>query len=166
MNLRVKAYLLTFFGYIFFHSLMTAYSFAAPFFQQTYKLSNTYIGAVDGTLYFSKGVGFLLRYRIIKQSSIMKHFFISSTIFVSAYFLFPFLSLANFLNIENVKPIFFILITVYGFFLYNNWTVSLSIINNYYTTEKDGSKLGFWSAAGDFGSIVGFLFPSLLIIQL
>ena len=98
MSIKVKAYLLTFFGYIFFHSLMTAYSFAAPFFQSSYQLSNIYIGALDGTLYFSTGIGFLLRYKITKQSSIMKHFLLSSTIFVSAYILFPFFSLTNILN--------------------------------------------------------------------
>ena len=165
MNIRIKAYLLTFFGYIFFHSLMTAYSFVAPIFQEEYQLANLYIGGLDGTLYFAKGLGFFLRYKIIKQSKVMKHFLISSCIFVTAFFLFPFLSLTHVLTLSNVEPILFILITVYGFFLYNNWPVSLSIISNYYTPENDGSKLGFWSAAGDFGSMFGFLFPSLLTLQ-
>lgn len=96
----------------------------------------------------------------------MKHFLISSTIFILAFILFPFLSIVHFIDESNVESILFVLITTYGFFLYNNWAVSLSIVSQYFTTEKDGCLLGFWSAAGDFGSMAGFIFPSLLIIQL
>ena len=81
---------------------MTAYSFVSPYFQQTYKLPDLFMGGLDGTLYFAKGIGFLLRYRIIKQSKIMKHFMISSLIFLIAFFLFPFFSLTHVLTLNNV----------------------------------------------------------------
>ena len=96
----------------------------------------------------------------------MKHFLISSTIFILAFILFPFLSIIHFIDFQNIEPILFVLITTYGFFLYNNWAVSLTIVSQYFTTDKDGCLLGFWSAAGDFGSMAGFIFPSILIIQL
>ena len=47
----------------------------------------------------------------------------------------------------------------------NCWPILMKIISNYFSFEKDGGLIGFWSTAGNFGTILGSLVPSLMIIN-
>jgi len=53
----------------------------------------------------------------------------------------------------------------YGYFQLNFWPTILYIFKDYFRNEEDGCLIGFWSSAGDFGNIFGFLFSSLLLLQ-
>jgi sugar phosphate permease len=55
---------------------------------------------------------------------------------------------------------------LFGFFQLNCWPISVNIVYDYFSVEKDGKLIGLWTASGSFGNVVGYLFPSLMILRL
>jgi sugar phosphate permease len=111
------------------------------------------------------GLGFFFRYFFLDSRNIVSSLFITGLIFISSFTLFPLLSITNVITSGNAEVISIVLLLIYGFFQMNCWPVSLQLVNDYYTNDSEGSIIGFWSEAGSFGNIIGFLFPSLLIVN-
>lgn len=164
--MRLRAYWLTFFGYLMLHVLRTGYSFSKPYFKKAYDLSSPFVAVVDATIYLSLGLGFLLRPLVFRSSkSSLLIFFITTTLSALGYMLFPLLSLTHVLSSSNAEPIIFMCMFIYGFFQLNIWPSMLATMKDHYRNKDDGCMIGLWAAAGDFGNILGFLLPPLIVVQ-
>lgn len=164
--MRVRAFLLTFLAYAVMHSLRTGYSFSKTYFKVEYSFSGTFLAVLDSSIYLSMGVGFFLRYFFLDNKDIIFSFFLTGVIFITSFSLFPILSLTGTMNEDNAAPISIALMLLFGFFQMNCWPVSLVVLCDYFTNEEDGGAIAFWTTAGNVGNIIGYLFPSLLILSL
>lgn len=163
--MKYRAYILTFFAYVFMHSLRTGYSYSKPFFQSQFQLSNIFLAFLDFSIYFTMGIGFLTRYLSMNKETMIRNFMIAGVTFSLAYALFSVLAITNVITSSNAIPFSLILMMVFGFFQMHCWPVSLVIINDYFTNEEDGMEIAFWSSAGNVGNIFGFLIPSLMVVN-
>lgn len=160
--MRVRAYVLTFIGYLMLHVLRTGYSISKPSFKKEYDLDNLFVAVIDATTYIALGIGYFLRPLMVGSKNTLLIFFLTTMISALGYMVFPFLSVSHNLTVINAKPLMLIGMLVYGFFQFNFWSNMMAVISDHYSNENDGCLIGLWSAAGDFGNIVGFLIPSLL----
>ena len=65
-----------------------------------------------------------------------------------------------------ITALFFVSLAGFGFFQTVSWPVLLSLVHAYFLPKSDGGMLGFWSANGDIGNILGFALCTLLITKL
>lgn len=163
--MKYRAYILTFFAYVLMHCLRTGYSYSKPYFQSQFQLSNIFLAFLDFSIYFTMGIGFLIRYLFMHKDTMIRSFFNAGLTFSSAYILFSVFAFTNVITPDNAGPLSLILMMVFGFFQMHCWPVSLVIINDYFTNEEDGMEIAFWSGAGNVGNVFGFLIPSLMVIN-
>jgi len=52
---------------------------------------------------------------------------------------------------------------IFGFFQFSFWPITLVLVNQYFDPKTEGTILGLWSANGDFGNIIGFFIPTLMV---
>ena len=65
-----------------------------------------------------------------------------------------------------ITPLFYLCYAGFGFFQTATWPVMLSLVHNYFLPKRDGCMLGFWSASGDIGNILGFALGTFLTYNL
>jgi sugar phosphate permease len=164
--MRVQAYILTFLAYTMMHSLRTGYSQSKAYFKQEYDFSKTFLAVLDSSIYFAMGAGFFFRYFFLNNKDIIYSFFLTGMVFIISFALFPLLSIAGILDGGDAGWISLILMVLFGFFQMNCWPVSLLLVSEYFTNEQDGGLIGFWTCAGSIGNILGYIFPSLLVLSL
>lgn len=112
------------------------------------------------------GVGFALRYLFIDEKNLVRSLFITAMIYAVSFALFPLGSIIGIYNEKDIAPISLILMALFGFFQMNCWPISVSIVYDYFSVEKDGKLIGLWAASGSIGNVVGYLVPALIILRL
>lgn len=162
-----KTYVLTFSSYMTLHCMRMTYSHILPNFKQTFHQTNLFLGLFGACIYLALGLGFLLRFTIEDKKNIVKSFFFCITLACLGYLIIPLSSIllntkitANYL-FQTILPGLGLLL--FGFWQFAAWPTLLTLINYYFNVRSEGTYLGFWSANGDFGNILGFTLSGLLV---
>ena len=159
-------YLSTFIAYVILNGSRAVYSFCKPFIKQTYSLSDMALTLTDAALYTGLGIAFLLQSLLSshKKSEQVKEFFLVSVLVVGCFGAVAGLSFVS--ESESATQLVIILIFLYGFCQFKFLPVYMSLLNYYFTPERDGGMLGFWASSRNFGSIGGYLGASLMVLTL
>lgn len=59
-----------------------------------------------------------------------------------------------------------ICLLLFGFFQFPAWPTLLTLTSEHFNLNEEGKELGFWSANGDVGNIVGFALAGMIVIWL
>ena len=162
-----KTYLITFIDYVALHNMRMSYSQIKPNFQSSFAQSNLWLGLFDALVYLSLGMGFFFRFLLEGRKNLLKSYIIFISIACAAYLVIPILSLiAEKDVIENhflkeVLPGLSLL--VFGFCQFPAWPTLLTLTNEHFNLEKEGTAIGTWSANGDLGNIIGFALAGFLV---
>ena len=63
----------------------------------------------------------------------------------------------------RIPALFYLSLAGFGWFQSASWPVLLSLVHAYFLPKRDGCMLGFWSAGGDIGNILGFLMCTVIM---
>lgn len=84
-----------------------------------------------------------------------------------AYLVIPILSI---IAGSDVKTSFFLQevlpgigLLIFGFCQFPAWPTLLTLTNEHFNLEKEGTAIGTWSANGDLGNIVGFAMAGFIV---
>lgn len=165
-----RTYFITFIAYAALHAMRMTYSEIKPDFQQTFGVSNQFLGVLDATAYISLGVGFFFRFLLQGSCNIIHTYVIYIMIASLGYIIIPITSLIVGENIQDGFAFKYILPTfgllLFGFCQFGAWPTLLSLTNSRFNIKKEGKALGIWSATGDFGDVIGFGLTGLLVDNL
>lgn len=166
---KYLTYLITFFAYVAVHMMRMSYSFNKSKIKERFGIDPYFLGILDACIYLAIGAGFFLRYKITQSDNLKRNFLITAIIVSISYSVIPVFSLFS-VGIEEpngsddaVKVIISIALIIFGFFQFSFWPICLVFVNQYFDPKTEGTILGFWSANGDFGNIIGFFIPTLIV---
>ncbi len=165
---KTTVYLITFLAYVGVHTMRMSYSFAKPSIQRDLGLDKSFMGLLDFLPSFSIGLGFALKYVIQSQvkEKPTKLYLTFVSVASLSFAVFPILSLFMEFSQVTGKIILAAGLIFFGFFQFPAWPVLLLLISQYYSFKSDSFNMGFWSANGDLGNVVGFLVSTLLVTTL
>ena len=66
----------------------------------------------------------------------------------------------------RTAPAYFICMIGFALFQASSWPILLSLVHAYFLPKRDGCMLGFWSAGGDIGNILGFASCTIILYAL
>lgn len=119
------------------------------------------MGIANACLYIVIGLSYLWRaFWPIKERQWT--YFWSMNVSNLCYLVIPMLVYLH----ASVPALFYLCLAGFGWFQTASWPVLLSLVHAYFLPKRDGCMLGFWSANGDIGNIVGFLMCTIVIYTL
>jgi MFS family permease len=112
-------------------------------------------------------MGFFFRFLLQGKKNLKLSLLLFLTIACIGYLYIPISSL---ILKDTVKDNFFLQkfmpgvgLLIFGFFQFPAWPTLLTLTNEYFNLDTEGTAMGIWSANGDLGNIVGFGMCGLLV---
>lgn len=166
-SLKWKTYVLTFIAYVSLHTMRMSYSQIKSDFQHDFQLSNFFLGLLDACVYISLSCGFFFRFLLQGRRTMISTYMVFVTVASISYSIVPLVSLLAGPNIESSSLLQYyvpaLCLLFFGFFQFPAWPTLLTITSKHFSLTKEGREIGFWSANGDVGNIVGFAMSGLIV---
>lgn len=156
--MKYRIAIITYLVYACLHLMRTAFPFVQYNIAQYYGTDEKYIGILAAATYIIMGIGYLFR-NLFLPRRIVHSYFIEGSLCAIFYLLIPISMLFNF------KSLVFGVICygLYGLFQSGLFVTLTTLMGQHFSSEKDGTLLGFWSSTSDFGNIAGYFISTIII---
>jgi sugar phosphate permease len=159
--MKYITYFVTLFAYASIHMMRMSIPFVQLKLMDFFKIDKFQMGLANALLYIVIGISYFWRalYPIQERQST---YLWSMSICNLSFLIIPVLISFN----APITPMFYVCLAGFGFFHTVAWPTLLSLVHAYFLPKRDGCMLGFWSANGDIGNILGFAICTLIMYNL